>query len=70
MHLRYDFDRRIILIERQFISRTLPENAKEGKIKELEAVSCMWCKRYDTHPCFSENVDYIIADISRTMSHQ
>jgi hypothetical protein len=33
IYLRYDFDTRIILIERQFIARTPLENTKECKIK-------------------------------------
>jgi hypothetical protein len=49
--------------------RTPLENTKEGKIKDLEDLSCMWCKGYDAQPCFSENTDHIIADISRTMCH-
>jgi hypothetical protein len=27
----------------------------------------MWCKSYDAHHCFSENMDHIIADISTTI---
>jgi hypothetical protein len=40
IYLRYDFDSRIILIERQFIPRTSLESTKEGEIKDLEDGSC------------------------------
>jgi hypothetical protein len=70
IYLHYDFDRRIIVIEWPFISRTPLENTKEGKIKDLEDRSCMWCKSHDAHPCLSENKNHIIADMSRTMIHQ
>jgi hypothetical protein len=70
IYLRYDFDGRKILIEQPFIPRTPLENTKEGKIKDLEDLSCMWCKSCNAHTCFSENTDPTIADISRTMSYQ
>jgi hypothetical protein len=47
IHLHYEFDRRIILLKREFVSRTPPENTKEGRIKDLAELSCMWCKSYD-----------------------
>jgi hypothetical protein len=62
MYLRYDRGSRIILIERQFIPRTPLENTKDGKIKDLEDLRCMWCKSYEAYYCFIENTDHIIAD--------
>jgi hypothetical protein len=67
---RYEFDRHMITIERQFIPRTPIENTKEGKIKDPEDLGCMWCKSHDAHPCPSENADHILADLSRTIIHQ
>jgi hypothetical protein len=58
----YEFDHCMIIIERQFIPRTPLENVKEGKIKDLEDLSCMWCKRSNAYPCFNENMDHIIAE--------
>jgi hypothetical protein len=60
----------MILIERHFTPRTPLKNTKEGKIKDLKDLSCMWCKSHDAHPCLSENMGHTMAGISRTMSHQ
>jgi hypothetical protein len=64
VYLGYEFDRRTIVIKRQFITRTPLENTKEGKIKDLEDLTCVWCRSYNAHPWCSEDTDHISADMS------
>jgi hypothetical protein len=56
--------------ESQFISWMLFENIKDGHIKKLKYLTCVWFKSYDAESSVGEKTDHLTGDVTRPIIHQ
>jgi hypothetical protein len=59
-----------MVFERQPASSVPFENTKDGHVKDLKDLSCVWRKNYDSNPYLGEKTDHISGDMTRTLLHQ
>jgi hypothetical protein len=64
IYLHYEFHGLFFIFQRELVSWPSFENTKEGYIKNLKDLSCVWRKSDGVHSCLGEKTDGIISDMT------